>query len=168
MDTRLGGRVADHADGLSRAFAGAGVGLSSLPADGQAAEVADAAVAFDTLKPFQVHPDLAAKVTFDHVFPILNRVNDLGELLLAQVFRPNGGVNVGLSQNVLRVTGADAVNVTQRNIDALIWGNFYTYDTSHILKLGLALPLFVPSIGANDADDALALNDFAVFAKFFD
>jgi hypothetical protein len=30
----------------------------------------------------------------------------------------------------------------------------------------LALPLFVTRIGANDADDAFALNDFAVFAKF--
>lgn len=30
----------------------------------------------------------------------------------------------------------------------------------------LALPLFVSRIGANDADDAFALNDFAVFAKF--
>jgi hypothetical protein len=29
-----------------------------------------------------------------------------------------------------------------------------------------ALPLFVSRIGANDADDAFALNDFAVFAKF--
>jgi hypothetical protein len=30
----------------------------------------------------------------------------------------------------------------------------------------LALPLFVARIRANDADDAFALNDFAVFAKF--
>jgi hypothetical protein len=30
------------------------------------------------------------------------------------------------------------------------------------------LPLLVPRIRANDANDAFALNNFAVFAKFFD
>ena len=32
---------------------------------------------------------------------------------------------------------------------------------------GLALPLLVAGVGANDADDAFAANDFAIFAKFF-
>jgi hypothetical protein len=32
----------------------------------------------------------------------------------------------------------------------------------------LALPLLVPGVGTNHADDALAPNDFAIFAKFFD
>jgi hypothetical protein len=31
--------------------------------------------------------------------------------------------------------------------------------------MGLALPLFVTGIGADDADDTFAANDFAIFAK---
>ena len=132
MDTRLGGRVADDTDGFSRALACASVCLSSLSPDRQAAEVANAAIAFDTLKALEIHADFAAKVAFDDVFAILNRVHDLGELLFAQVLRTDGRVNVGFGQDVFGVAGADAVNVTQRDVDAFIRRNFYVYDTSHI------------------------------------
>ena len=49
MDASLGGRAADDTDGLPRAFAGAGVGLSALTTNGQAAQMADAAIALDAL-----------------------------------------------------------------------------------------------------------------------
>src|SRR5262245_25107887 len=106
MDTGLRGRVTDHTDGLSRALACASVCLSPLSANRQAAKVANAAVAFDALKALEVHADFAAKVAFDDVFAILNRMDDLGQLLFAQIFRANGRVNVGLSQYVFRVAGA--------------------------------------------------------------
>ena len=35
------------------------------------------------------------------------------------------------------------------------------------LVSGLALTLFVAGVGANDADDAFAADDLAIFAKFF-
>jgi hypothetical protein len=35
-------------------------------------------------------------------------------------------------------------------------------------KVELALPLLVAAVGANHPDDALAFDDFAIFAKFFD
>jgi hypothetical protein len=138
MDTRFRGRVTDDTDSLSRAFTRASVCLSSLSSDGQAAEVADAAVAFDTLKALEIHTDFAAKVTFDDVFAILNRVDDLGQLLFAQIFRANGRVNVGLGQDVFRVAGSDAVNVTERDVDALIRRNFYANDTCHV-RTGLVI-----------------------------
>jgi hypothetical protein len=183
VDTGLCGGIADNADGLSRPFASARIRLGTLSANGQAAEVANATVAFDTLKALQVHTDLAAKVAFDDIFAILNRVDDLGKLLFAQIFRADSRVDVGLGQDVFGVAGADAVNVTERDVDALIRGNFYANDTCHVrtglvdykmfycnlVQLGatrLALTLLVPRVGANDANDAFALNDFAVFAKF--
>ena len=132
MDTRLGGGIADDADGLSRSLACTSICLSSLSPDGQAPEVADTAVAFDTLETFQIHADLAAKVAFDDVLAILNGVDDLGQLLFAQIFRANGRVNIGFGQNFFRVGGADAVNVTQRDVDAFIRGNFYANDTCHV------------------------------------
>jgi hypothetical protein len=33
---------------------------------------------------------------------------------------------------------------------------------------GSSLPLFVPFVAANNANDTLAPDDFAVFAEFFD
>ena len=42
--------IADDADGLARAFASAGVGLGALAADGQAAQMANAAIALDALQ----------------------------------------------------------------------------------------------------------------------
>jgi hypothetical protein len=37
-----------------------------------------------------------------------------------------------------------------------------------VVGLKSALPLLVAAVGANDADDALAPDDLAVFAKLFD
>ncbi len=41
------------------------------------------------------------------------------------------GIDPGCGQDVDRVLRADAVNVAQRDIDALLAGNFYTNDTCH-------------------------------------
>src|SRR6516164_9050437 len=132
MDAGLGGRVAHDTDGLSRAFACAGIGLGALSTDREATKVADTTIAFDALEAFEIHADFAAKITFNYVLAILNGVDDLGQLLFAEVFSANGGVNIGFGQNLLRVAGADAVNVTQSDVDAFVGGNFYANDTSHI------------------------------------
>jgi len=131
MDSRLGGGVAHNTDGLSRSLASTSICLGALSANRQATQVADTSIAFNTLKALEIHTDLAAKIAFDDVFAILNRVDDLRQLLFAQIFRANGGVNVRLGQNVFRVAGADAVNVTQGDVDALVWRNFYSDDAGH-------------------------------------
>ena len=123
--------IALHADGLARSFAGARVGLGALPAHRQAAQVADAAIALDALQALEVHADFAAQVTFDDVFAVLNRVHDLRELLLGQILRPNARVNVRPFENLHGVGRADAVDVAQRNINALVRRNFHTNDTCH-------------------------------------
>src|ERR1043165_2650575 len=137
MDTRLRGGIADDADGFARAFAGAGVRLGTLSADWQAAKVPNAAIAFDTLQAFEVHADFAAKITFYDVLAVLNCVNDLGELRFAQILCANSRIDIGPGQYVFRVTGADAVNITERDVDAFIRRNFYTNDTSHVLVKSL-------------------------------
>jgi hypothetical protein len=179
MDARLSGGVADDTDSLARAFASARIRLSALAADGQTAQMTNPAVALDPLQPLQIHADLATKVAFDHVFAILNGMDNLRELLLRQILRANGGINTRASQNVFGVAGADPVNVAQRDVDAFIGRNFYSDDASHVStglidcwiegQMGcLALPLFVSRVRANDADDTFATNDFAILAKLFD
>ncbi len=132
MDAGLGSGVTDDTDGLARAFACAGISLRALATHRETAEVPNAAIAFDALKALEIHTDFAAKVTFDYVLAVLNRMNDLRELLFAQILGPNGRIDMGLGQDVFRVAGSDAVNVAQRDVDALVRGDFYADDTCHV------------------------------------
>ena len=133
MDTGLRSRAAHHTDRLSGTFACASVRLGALSAHGQSTQMPDASIALDALKALQIHADFAAEVTLNDIFAILNRMNDLGQLLFAQILGANPGIDIGLGQDVFRVARADAVNVTKRNIYALIRGNFYSNNTSHLL-----------------------------------
>src|SRR5712691_3676803 len=117
MDAGFGGWAADDADGLAGTFAGAGVGLGTLAANGQAAQMADAAITFDALQALEVHTDLAAEIAFNDVFAVLNGVNDLGKLLFGQVLGANAGINFGFFENDVRVARADAVDVAERDIN---------------------------------------------------
>ncbi len=105
MDAGLGVRIALHADRLARAFAGAGVGLGALAAHRQAAQVADAAIALDALQALEVHADLAAQIAFDDILAVLDRVDDLGELLLGQILGADARIDVGLGQDLFALVG---------------------------------------------------------------
>src|SRR3954470_10811852 len=136
MDAGFGGWAADHTDGLAGTFAGAGVSLRALAADRQAAQMADAAVTLDALQTLEIHPDFAAEIAFDDVFAVLDGVDDLGELLLGEIFSADARVNVGFGQDDRRVTRADAVDVAEGDINALIGRNFYSDDAGHLLVDG--------------------------------
>jgi len=135
VDAGFGGWAADDADGFAGAFAGAGVGLGALAANREAAEVADAAIAFDALEAFEVHADFAAQIAFDSIFAFLNGMDNLGELLLGQVLGANIRIDVGASQDVFGIAGANAVNVAQSDFDALVGGDFDADDASHNQEL---------------------------------
>src|SRR6516162_6849216 len=150
MDARLSVRIALHADGLARTCACAGVGLRALTAHRLAAHVADTTIALDALQALQVHTDFPAQIAFDNIFSILDRMDNLRKLGFAEVLRADARVDLGLRQNLDRVRRADAVNIPQRDIDALIRRNFYTNDTCH----KLSLPLLVTLVAANHTDDA--------------
>src|SRR5436190_1285690 len=135
MDTGLGGGVANDADGLARAFASAGIGLGALAANWQAAQMTDATITFDSLQAFEVHADFAAQIAFNHIFAILDGVDDLRELLFAQIFGANAGIDFRVGKDVLGVGGANAVNVAQGDINALVWRYFDADDASHFLLI---------------------------------
>ena len=131
MDAGLGVRIALDADGLAGSFAGTGIGLRALTPHGQSAQMADAAVALDALEALEIHADFAAEISFNDILALLNRVDDLGELLLGQILCTDGGVDVGAFEDFLRVDGANAVDVAQRDINALAGRNFHTNDACH-------------------------------------
>jgi hypothetical protein len=165
VDASFGIGIALDANSLTRSFAGAGIGGGALATHRQPAQVTDAAVTLDALKAFEVHADFPAEIAFDDVLAVLNGMHDLGQLLFVKVLGADAGVNFGFFQNHLRVAVANAVNVTERNVDALFPGNFNSNDTCHKI---LSLSLFVALIRANDTNDAFAFDDFAMLAKFFD
>lgn len=135
MNSGLRSGIAHDADGLARAFARAGVGLGALAANRKATEMPDATVTLDTLKALQVHTDFAAQITFNDVFAVLDRMDDLRKLLLGEVLGPDAWIDVGLGQDIFRVARADAVNIAQGDVDALVRRNFYADDTCHIFKI---------------------------------
>ncbi len=135
MDSRLGARVPNDTDGLTGAFARAGIGLCALTAHRQTAQVADATIAFDTLEALEIHADLAAQVTFDDILAVLNRVDDERELLFGQVFGADAGIEASSGQDLFRVSRTNTVDVTQSDVDAFVRRNFYTNNTSHKWKL---------------------------------
>lgn len=164
MNASLGVGIALYTDRLARSLACAGVGLCPLTANGQAAQMADATVTLNGLKAFQIEPEFASQIAFDHILAVLDCVDDLRKLSFGQVLRAYRRIDIGASQNLHGVRGSDAINIPKRNIDSLLARNFNTDDTCH--SLWLTLTLFVPGVAANDANDAFAPHDFAVFAKF--
>lgn len=136
MDAGLGGGIAHDTDGLAGALTGTSIRLGPLAAHRQAAQVAHATVALDALQALEVHADFAAKITFDDVLAVLDRVHDLRELLLRQIFGPDFRIDIGLIEDLDGVAWADAIDIPQSDIDALIRRNFYTNDTCHV-KSGL-------------------------------
>src|SRR6478609_6215539 len=133
VNAGLGIRVTLHTDSPTRTFAGTSVGLGTLTTHRQAAQVADATIALDGLQPLEIQTEFAAQIAFDHILAVLDRVNDLGQLRFGEVLRADRRVNVGAFENLDGVNRADAVDVTERDINALVRRNFYTNDACHKL-----------------------------------
>ena len=135
MDAGLGSWAADDTDGFARTLAGAGVGLGSLAAHRQAAQMADATVAFDSLQPLKVHTDITAQIAFDDILAILDRVNDLRKLLLGEILGADTGINFGFGEDDVCVAGSNAINGSQRDFDSLVGWNFDSDNAGHKLNL---------------------------------
>lgn len=164
MDAGFGVRIALHTHCLAGAFARTRVCRGSLAAHRQAAHVAHPAVTLDALEPLEIQTNLTAEVTLDDILALLDRVNDLGKLVLIQVLRAQRRVNVRLLEDGDRVDRADAVNVSKRDINPLLTRNIYSKNTCHKIVC-LTLTLFVACVRANNPNHALALHNFAVLAQ---
>ena len=75
MDAGLGVRIALHADGLARAFAGAGIGFSALPADRESHFVPSAAIAIDIHQSFDVGGNIPPEISL-HLMFLFNDIPD--------------------------------------------------------------------------------------------
>src|SRR5690606_27381322 len=105
--------------GLLLALAGARVGLRALTVHGKPAAVPDALVGPDLDLAADVRLDLAAKVALDLVVRV-DPVAELHQLLVAQLVDAQIRVDAGPCEGLLRPGPADAENVGESDLHALL------------------------------------------------
>ena len=98
-----------------------------------------ASVATDLHEALHVLLNIATQVALD-VEVLLDVVAQLDELLLGQIVGAGVGVDTGVGQNLLRGGQADAVNVGQGDLDALIARKIDTNKTCHAYNPFLPSP----------------------------
>ncbi len=88
--------------------------------------MADAPITFNSLQAFQIHAQFAAQIPLNHIFTLLDGMNDLGQLLFGEVFSPNLRIDGRLLDNGLGINRAETINVAEGNVDPLLAWNVNT------------------------------------------
>src|SRR4030088_2415291 len=136
-------------DRLGRALARARVGMGALTAHRQSAAMTQAAIAAEVHQTLDVHAGLATQVAFDQIVAV-DHFADLQHFLIAQLRRAAIIGNLDLLQDVGRILLADAMDVLERDQDALVGRNIHAGNTGHGLlscRRSLADQLFFSYLG---------------------
>ena len=92
--------------------------------------MAQTAVALHVLQTLDIHANLGAQFTFDKVISI-NLFTDCHHLIIAELIYTRHFVNAQSGRNFFRLGIADAVNVSQSDVYALVSWDVYPSNTSH-------------------------------------
>src|ERR1700704_638170 len=136
-------------DRLGRSLARARVGMGALTAHRQSAAMTQAAIAAEIHQTLDVHAGLATQVAFDQIVAV-DHFADLQHFLIAQLRHAAIIGNLDLLQDVGRILLADAMDVLERDQDALIGRNIHAGNTGHGLlscRRSLADRLFLAISG---------------------
>jgi len=116
------------------AFAGAGVGSSSLAVHRQTPSVSQPTVGTDLNEAANVLVDLPAQVALGNVLPV-NDFSDAVYLGLIQLIHPRGGhwVKVGFGQYFGSHDWPDAVDTAQGHMRPLPVGHVNASDSNHYM-----------------------------------
>jgi len=131
--------------------------------------VADAAVGLDFDQAADVHLDLLAEVAFYPAF-LLDGLAEAVYFVFGQVADFFVVINVGLFGQLFRAFLSDAVDRREADIKAFLHRKIYTCYTCHTFSLtpeSLSLTLLVLRVGADYADYAATVDDFAFVANLF-
>jgi len=120
-----------RADGLTWAFAGAGVGVRALAAHWQTTTMTMGTIAVDAKNALHVHLEFTTKVTFDRDLHSLDGLGDGGDLLVGQLTRTDVWINVGGSKNFAAKWKTDAINIGHRIFDLLFVRDFNSKQAGH-------------------------------------
>src|SRR6478609_4927055 len=118
-------------NGALRTLAGARVGLGALAADREAHAVAATLVAADLDLAADVRLDLTSEVTLDLEVG-LDLVAKLDQLLVTERVDPGVRVDAGGGQELLGAGTADAVDVGECDLDALVAREVDTNEACHV------------------------------------
>jgi hypothetical protein len=140
--------------------------VGALPVDRQTAAMAQAAVAAEVHQALHVHLHFAAQIALDLVVG-LEKLADLLDLTLGELFGHPVGRNPGLRADGARRRLADPVEVRERVDDVLVTGEVDACDASHVF-LSLTLALLVAGVLADDPHDALAADHLALVTDLLD
>jgi len=122
----LGIFIALDAHSFARAFASAGIGARALTANRKSATVANATIAVDSLKAFEISLNLSAEITLNQDLIGIDRVDDCVDLLGAQIFSAGVRIDVRLLKNFFGVARPHSINVGKRGFDAFVAGYVYS------------------------------------------
>src|SRR5690349_20730672 len=117
-------------DRLGRALARARIGVGALAAHRQAATVTQAAIAAEIHQPLDVDAGLTAKVAFDEIVAV-DHFADLQDFLVAQLADATFGRDLDLLHDLGGVLLADAMDVLERDQNALVGRNIHAGNTGH-------------------------------------
>src|SRR5687767_8241804 len=118
-------------DGALGTLAGARVGLGALTADREAHAVAATLVAADLDLATDVRLDLATEVTLD-LEVRFDLVAELDQLLVAERVDSRVRVDPGRGEQLLGAGTADAVDVGESDLDALVAREVDTNEACHV------------------------------------
>src|SRR3954452_21012457 len=132
-------------DGPPRTLLGPCIGMGALAPDRQTPPVSNAPVAPDVHQALDIHGDFGAKRAFD-LDRALDHLAKPGNLIVRQIADPGVRVDPGLAQDAAAGGTADAKDVGQRDLNALLARKVYACDTRHdqpcrCLCLGLRLQM---------------------------
>ena len=108
--------------------------MRALPADRQTAAVPQAAIAAEIHQPLDIHRDIAPEIALDHVVAV-DHLADLQHFLISELRDPARLRNAHLGHDLLGLVWPDAVDVLQRDHDALVGRNIYAGDAGHVVLL---------------------------------
>src|SRR6516165_11303771 len=118
-------------DRLGRTLARARIGMGALTAHRQAAAMTQAAIAAKIHQPLDVDAGLATKIALDHVVAV-DHFADLQDLLVAQLADATIQRDLHLLHDVPGALLADAMDVLQRDEDALVGRDIHAGNTGHV------------------------------------
>src|ERR1044072_9038417 len=106
-----------------------GVRLRVLPAHGQAAAMTHPAIAADLHQALDVLRALATQIDLDG--EVVDRVAELGNLVLGEIANLAVGLDPGRLEDLVGGRTADAVDVRQPDLGALVQGDVDAGDPRH-------------------------------------
>src|SRR5258708_30208340 len=115
-------------DRLGRTLARARVGMGTLTAHRQSAAMTQAAIAAEIHQTLDVHAGLATQVAFDQIVAV-DHFTNLQHFLIAQLIDAAIFANLDLLHDLGRILLADAMDVLERDQDALVSRNIHAGNT---------------------------------------